>query len=224
MAGQLVEFQGRARFWLEHRADNATTETLTQCWRDLVQGRVDLADGFNTAAETFLALGPPVQNRAQLSERHVRILERVLLGERAKVLALEYDVSASTVATLLKRSLQQLGWNQRHAALPVGLLILIKAARGGLPPGSRLYRGRLPDGSACRVLAAPLTPLAAVLPRAVHEVVRLHMEGKSYEEIAAHRATSTRTVANQVSAAFRILRVSGRDELRHYIAVGQVDS
>jgi DNA-binding NarL/FixJ family response regulator len=220
MERQLVELEGNARFWLEKPADNEGLDTLRRWWRALVEGELDLADGFSTESETFLALKQPRQRRAPLSARQVEVLERIILGERAKVLALDYDVSASTVAALIKRALQQLGWNERAVALPVGLLILSEAARGVLPPRLRLYSGSLPDGSPCHVLAAPLAPLAGVLSNAVREVVRLHVEGKSYSEIAARRATSTRTVANQVSTAFRILRVSGRGELRHYLAVG----
>jgi DNA-binding CsgD family transcriptional regulator len=39
------------------------------------------------------------------------------------------------------------------------------------------------------------------------------VEGASYGEIARRRGTSTRTIANQITAVFRRMRVSGRSEL-----------
>lgn len=220
MESNLVEFEGRPRFCLEDETEAVMSQTLERWWRDLIEGRADLADGFSTDTEAFLALGPPVLHRCALSARHTEVLVRTMLGERSKVLAIEFDVSASTVAGLLKRSVQLLGWKDRPSALPVGLLALADSAQGHLRPGLRLYTGTLPDGSPCRVLRTPLAPLSGMLSRAVREVVRLHVAGKSYVEIAAHRATSTRTVANQLSTAFRILRVSGRNELRHYVTAG----
>jgi len=44
-------------------------------------------------------------------------------------------------------------------------------------------------------------------------VASLLVEGHCYADIARQRSTSTRTVANQLSAAFRRLHVSGRSEM-----------
>jgi DNA-binding CsgD family transcriptional regulator len=52
-----------------------------------------------------------------------------------------------------------------------------------------------------------------LLPAAELAVIRQLVEGHSYAEIAAERGTSTRTIANQITAVFRRLRVSGRNEL-----------
>ncbi|HEY0468663.1 MAG TPA: helix-turn-helix transcriptional regulator [Polyangiaceae bacterium] len=51
------------------------------------------------------------------------------------------------------------------------------------------------------------------LPNAELEVIRGLVEGRSYAEIAALRGTSQRTIANQIAAAFKRLKVSGRNEL-----------
>jgi hypothetical protein len=47
--------------------------------------------------------------------------------------------------------------------------------------------------------------------------VRGLLEGRNYLEIAKKRGTSTRTVANQLAAAFRRLGVSGRASLLNHI-------
>jgi DNA-binding NarL/FixJ family response regulator len=46
-------------------------------------------------------------------------------------------------------------------------------------------------------------------------VIRELVEGRSYEEIAARRGTSQRTIANQIVAVFRRKAVSGRNDLVH---------
>ena len=43
------------------------------------------------------------------------------------------------------------------------------------------------------------------------------LEGRSHAEIARARRTSTRTIANQVSAIFRRLNISGRGELMSFL-------
>ena len=214
-----IEFDGRVRFCLGHEAKAIDVESLKQWWTDLIQGQTAIVDAFSTATETFLALGPSPVQRPPLRARNLEILERIMLGESSKSVAIDCNLSASTVAAALKQSLQQLGWQQRASTLPVGLIFLAEGARGSVAPQLRCYAGHLPDGLPCHVLTAPLPQLGELLSPAVHEVVHLHMQGKSYLEIAAQRATSTRTVANQVSAAFRLLRISGRNELRHLVAV-----
>jgi DNA-binding NarL/FixJ family response regulator len=71
------------------------------------------------------------------------------------------------------------------------------------------------DGEERRVLSAPRPDrqLDRLLPAAELAVIRRLVEGLSYAEIAAERGTSTRTIANQITAVFRRLRVSGRNEL-----------
>jgi len=59
----------------------------------------------------------------------------------------------------------------------------------------------------------PERSLGHLLTRSEQEVLRLLIEGKAYQEVAALRRTSQRTVANQVASAFRKLNVSGRIDL-----------
>jgi DNA-binding NarL/FixJ family response regulator len=59
----------------------------------------------------------------------------------------------------------------------------------------------------------PDLQLQGLLPSAELAVIRRLVEGLSYVEIARARGTSTRTIANQITAVFRRLHVSGRNEL-----------
>jgi DNA-binding CsgD family transcriptional regulator len=63
--------------------------------------------------------------------------------------------------------------------------------------------------------------LHAALPPAELSVVRLLIEGQCYAEIARNRGTSVRTIANQITAVFRRLRVSGRSELLHRLFLAE---
>src|SRR5262249_9093794 len=62
-------------------------------------------------------------------------------------------------------------------------------------------------------IARPDGSLARLLPAAELDVIRSLVEGCTDQQIARQRGTSTRTIANQISAVFRRLGVSGRNEL-----------
>ena len=71
------------------------------------------------------------------------------------------------------------------------------------------------DGCARWVVSIPRPDLSfpARLSSAELAVVRQLVQGQSHAQISRVRGTSTRTVANQLSTAFRKLGVSGRGEL-----------
>jgi DNA-binding CsgD family transcriptional regulator len=60
--------------------------------------------------------------------------------------------------------------------------------------------------------------VARHLSTAEFEVLSHFVEGLTYEQIARERGRSSRTIANQISAVFRKLRVSGRRELLALLA------
>ena len=62
-------------------------------------------------------------------------------------------------------------------------------------------------------LPAPDPALLAMLTEAERSVLSLVLMGRNNAEIAAARATSVRTVANQLAAIFDKLGVHGRSEL-----------
>jgi DNA-binding CsgD family transcriptional regulator len=63
------------------------------------------------------------------------------------------------------------------------------------------------------VLSAPSLRLPAQLSPAERAVVRAVVAGRSNAEIAAARATSSKTVANQLYAIYRKLGVETREQL-----------
>mgnify|MGYP001554949261 CR=1 FL=1 len=98
-----------------------------------------------------------------------------------------------------------------------------RAAKSHTAPAART-RTAGGDPGIVAPIATPVTPASEIealtgdpnfmssLARGL-AVIRALIEGCSYREIAVLRQTSTRTIANQISAVFRRLRVSGRNEL-----------
>ena len=85
----------------------------------------------------------------------------------------------------------------------------------GASKGPRITVGEI-AGRRALVLSFPVAPPAvalAALSAGQREVAALVLEGRSSREIAALRATSVRTVANQLAAIYRKLGVSSRAEL-----------
>jgi len=83
-------------------------------------------------------------------------------------------------------------------------------------PDLAAYRFRGLDGFVLFELAMRDDPPREVLTRlsaAERQVLRLVLEGRSNAEIGSARATSQRTVANQVASIFRKLGVASRREL-----------
>jgi len=146
--------------------------------------------------------------------RDIQILERLLLGESAKSLAIELNLSQSTIASGLKRTLEGMGLKLLPSRLPLGLAVLVHHARGR----AAVAMQRHVDSSSHRlVLSARFASLDDILSPAVLDVIFQFAQGSSHAEIAAHRRTSQRTVANQIAAAFQRLGVSGRTQLLKYL-------
>jgi DNA-binding NarL/FixJ family response regulator len=77
------------------------------------------------------------------------------------------------------------------------------------------------------VFVVSLPSLAECLPEdltmAERDVAALLLEGLSNRAVASLRGTSVRTIANQVGAIFRKLRVNGRVELGQALLLRSVD-
>jgi DNA-binding NarL/FixJ family response regulator len=83
------------------------------------------------------------------------------------------------------------------------------------PPTDLTALGGRIDGSDVVVFSFPYAaPVALdVLTPAEREVITAVLHGRSNADVARERGTSARTVAVQLSKAFRKLRVRGRGEL-----------
>ena len=84
------------------------------------------------------------------------------------------------------------------------------------PTGLKGKRFSVVDGEQFAVLVVPIAtsdPHTSELTAAEREVAKLVLQGFSNEEIAALRGARTRTVANQLQAAYRKLGIGSRVEL-----------
>ncbi len=190
---------------------------LGELWCELCAGSARVHAAFFDDSRCYFLLKAPIprERRTPLSSRRRHLLESLLCGEYPKMIAARLQISTSTISTVGNLALQQLGFESNLARFHP---LLAMAALAERDEDARAV-GRFADFTEMerpfRVVGAarPDRGLAALLPPAQYDVVRGLVEGKNYTEIAKGRGTSTRTVANQVAAAFRRLGVSGRNSL-----------
>jgi DNA-binding CsgD family transcriptional regulator len=151
------------------------------------------------------------ERRRPAGKGGLAMIEQVLLGDSAKVVAIDRQVSQSTVALAVRSRLRMMGLSCKLRALP---LILVMAARAACSPQRGIVVGRMavmPAPFRGRVISVeqPDFRLAEELSNSERSVLLQIMDGKSYVQVARVRRTSTRTVANQLGSVFRKLGVSG---------------
>jgi DNA-binding NarL/FixJ family response regulator len=186
---------------------------LAGVWRDLVRGRCRVVEDFFSETRCLLVLAP-TRGKDPIEGRRLDILEAVLCGQRQKNIALDLDLAASTVALNARLALESLGVSGKPSRMHPLLMLAARAACESMHLVARYSAVATADAELSIVsLPRPDRVLDRTLPSAELAVIRALIEGSSYEEIAAARRTSTRTVANQISAVFRRLHVSGRNEL-----------
>lgn len=185
---------------------------LSELWRLLLTGKARIATSYCTEQNACLELEILSEKTSPLRPRDAKLLERALLGESQKLIALDLQRAVSTVATLVGRAVLDLGLTCRVSQAPVALVMLVHAAHDPAIRRQATLRC-LEAGSAPRFIVSlprPERSFRANLNPAERDIVRLRVEGLSYEEMARTRKTSPRTIANQVGAVYRKLGVSGR--------------
>lgn len=207
-------------------ADAASSNELcvAALWRELSRGRYRVVEGFFSEQRCFLVLSVHAGSAQKPIEgRRLEILEAVLGGLRQKNVAMDMKLAPSTVALNARLALEGLGVGGKPSRAHPMLMLAARNATGELPLSSRYSTVESRDGSELCVVSLPRPDLAldGLLPSAELSVIRSLIEGSSYEQIAETRGTSTRTVANQISAVFRRLHVSGRNELVLRLFVGE---
>jgi DNA-binding NarL/FixJ family response regulator len=207
-------------------ADDLTHKTmpLAELWKQLVSGALRIVDSFHSDQRCYLTLTAPAtvgKPPRRLSARKVETLQRILLGERQKTVALDCNLAASTIALTVAECLRTLGLDSRTARVPALVALAAHAARGEtetlecklsdfvLPASAEGARER---GYLVVSVERPDLEIGGSLSAAEYAVARLLVEGKSYAEMAVVRGTSVRTVANQVASVFQKVGVSGRSE------------
>lgn len=211
---------GRA-FAMECDAERGTAFELGKLWESLASGGWQIRDAFTARGRLYALVEEPTYRRSRRRRRRgLAMMERVLLGESAKVVAIDCNVTESTVAVAIKGQLRSMGLDCKMRATP---LILVMAARSARAPRCRAVPAklaRLPGDPAPRWVVSvryPNLDALDVLSNAERAVLLLLLEGKTYLEIAEHRGASKRTIANQLGAAFRKLGVSGYGQLLDWL-------
>jgi DNA-binding CsgD family transcriptional regulator len=202
-------------------ADGVATRTieLAPLWPRLMAGSVRVRDTFCTDARCYALLSDPGAVSDRPSPRRMDYLERFLLGEPQKVVAMDSSLARSTVAARLGECLSAMGAGRQTSRVPVLLALIAHASNGS----SKVRSGRaceLETANGRMVLVSVERPdrvLERELSPAECSVARLLVEGKTHAEIAELRRRSARTVANQLAAVFQKLGVSGRFELVRYV-------
>jgi DNA-binding CsgD family transcriptional regulator len=161
-----------------------------------------------------------VRTGSRVHARNLKFLERVLLGQAPKVVAIELGVAISTVAAGIQETLRWIGLQCRLSNSPVMLTMAVRAACHApeAPTLGRLTRVKADQDRYWLVsVRRPDLEFPVELSQAEAAVVRQLVAGRTHAEISQQRTTSTRTVANQLAAAFRKLGVSGRAAILHQL-------
>jgi DNA-binding NarL/FixJ family response regulator len=191
---------------------------LALLWAGLCSGaqRIVLTFGNEERCYVVVERNIAASNVRRISPTRLDVLERVLLGQSPKAVALDRQVSISTVAGAMKSCLSKMGLDCRASSRPA---LLVMAATAARHPERDVLKGRISrfeyQGRKLWVVSAqrPDFELSQTLSRAELRVVRHLVDGLTYTQISRLRGTSSRTIANQLGAAFRKLGVSGRQQL-----------
>jgi DNA-binding NarL/FixJ family response regulator len=189
---------------------------LGRLWTELRSDVVKVLQTFHTEEKSFflVASEPSSKSVAALGDQRLEIFERVLGGRSQKQVSEELGVSPSQIAGALRETLKAMGFSCAPSSVPLQLKLAYRAASLGRSVEGRLSRFHW-QGKTYEVISVARIEqkLEARLNGAEYQVLRLVFEGCSVEQIAARRAASVRTVANQVSSIFRKLNVTSRSEL-----------
>jgi DNA-binding NarL/FixJ family response regulator len=197
----------------------ATTQiNVTLLWRELARGTTIVVDSFFSDERCYLVLALKAGTDATpLEGRRLEIAEAVLGAQPQKNIAADLGLAASTIALNARLALESIGVECKPSRAHPILMLAARSSRETKLLQASCSTFIAPDERELRVIsvARPDQRLAPVLPPAELIVIRWLIEGLPYKEIAERRGTSTRTIANQITAVFRRLRVSGRNELVH---------
>ena len=185
-------------------------DQATQLWHELQDGSWSVVDQVDHDQRRFLL----TRRNASPGDRAFTKREREVIalsshGHANKVIAFELGITPSTVSTHLSRAAAKLGMSSRYEIMQtcVALASSDVAVKYVDHAGERYA-----------VLALPIElRIPVVLSPAQREVAVLVFQGLSNAAIAKVRKTSVRTVANQIAAILRKLKVGSRAQLIAYL-------
>ncbi len=192
--------------------DPADEFELAELWRSLIEGRLFIVETTLRDGRCVVRLGSRPRTADPIRARDASLLERVLCGEPQKVVADCARVNPSTLSMRCSKVLRSIGAHMPVSRASVALVIAAHSARGFPFPKARIESTAAHE----TVVTLDFPENVGTWPVSVGEaaVLRMTVEGLSHREIAVARGTSRRTVANQLAAIFKKLRISGRAELK----------
>jgi DNA-binding NarL/FixJ family response regulator len=179
-------------------------------WRRIAAGKLHIVESTCSETHCILVLEETLDADANpLSAADTRILERILVGESQKAIALDWNSATSTIATKAIRSFRSFGLECSSSTVPTALVMLVQVSLGRVP-GLNGEVTTTPDGRVSIGIRRPDKDLDGFFSAAERQVIAFLIEGMTQREMAERRNTSPRTIANQVGSAYVKLRVSGR--------------
>jgi DNA-binding NarL/FixJ family response regulator len=179
-------------------------------WRRIAAGKLRVVESTCSETRCNLVLEEVLDADATpLSAADVRILERILMGESQKAIALDWHSATSTIATKAIRCFRAIGLECSSSTVPTALVMLVHVSLGRVPA----LKGEVtftPEGRILVSIRRPDNDLEGLFSAAERQVIAFLIEGITQREMAVRRNTSPRTIANQVGSAYVKLRVSGR--------------
>jgi DNA-binding NarL/FixJ family response regulator len=197
--------------------DLLSSESVCLCsiWQELIEGHARVTDAFFTEERCYLLIEANGTSAPVLTGRRLEIVQGILCGQDQKSVAIELALAPSTIALNARLGLEAVGSSTRPSRVHPLLMLAAKASSDRATSRLGTLSTLSDAGVELRVVSVPRPeqPLRRLLPPAELAVIGSLVEGLSYEEIARRRGTSTRTVANQITAVFRRMRVSGRNQM-----------
>lgn len=204
---------------LGHRgeASGEVSISLAELWSWLAAGKVRIVDSDATQQDFYLTVEHARHPAHELPRRDVSVLQRLLLGQSQKAVALDLGVSTATVALAAAQSLRAMGVETANVSKAPAALVLAACASTAsygrqldlFPDHRHLTRIRV---------SRPQAALAGTLTRSEFAVAWAMLEGRSTAQIARARGVSTRTISDQLSTVFSKVGVSGRLQLLSALA------
>jgi DNA-binding NarL/FixJ family response regulator len=187
---------------------------LRDIWSDLLDGKLMISRHVLSPSVCYAELSMPEKALPSLSNRDRAILDRWLRAEPMKSIAIDLHCSLSNVSIIASRTVHRLGIPAPHSRAPMFLALLahVAATSSARHHASSVRFEGAPTKRGILFMRPDLWLRRTVSP-AEADVVGQLLRGDAYTTIAASRATSTRTVANQVSHVYSKFHVSGRLEL-----------
>jgi DNA-binding NarL/FixJ family response regulator len=194
--------------------------SLAKIWQELCLGKTRFVDAFFTMDRCYAVLTAPSDAQGPLlNDRRLTILHGLLCGQGQKRVGIELELSASTVAADARLALEALGLTGKPSRVhPMIMASAMSFYREEVELHG--WHSRLNDGASSEQvvsIARPEHALRDALPPAELAVMAWLVEGLPYTNMARMRGTAMRTIANQIAAVFRRLKVSGRNELLQWL-------